>query len=348
MNNENLLSIVVPIYNSEPYLERCIKSILNQDYKNIELILIDDCSSDNSPKICKRFKSLDSRIRFHRLKENKGVSEARNFGIKISRGNFITFVDSDDYIEKNTYSLVSSYFGKVDMIIFNAMEVLNDFQKSDNLNLKKNTTLSKVDLIPDELFEIAGAVWRVIYSKEIIIKNKLFFCSELKLSEDRLFNLEYISMIKTIIYVPDAYYYRLIHSESSTKRFRKNMINETILANKMIKNSINKNWTNEYLVPYNKIFCLSYISCISNILRKENHDSFFKKITTVKHFLKSENVSSCFEKSSDKKFKIYSKKRYFLIFSIQLIELYLKECHNHFLKNSFGKLLSILYKISFK
>jgi len=93
-------SVIVPVYNAEKYLDKCIQSILNQDYKNIEVILIDDGSLDNSGNICDEYAKVDSRVKVVH-KKNGGVSSARNCGIDIATGEFIMFVDSDDYIEYN-------------------------------------------------------------------------------------------------------------------------------------------------------------------------------------------------------------------------------------------------------
>jgi glycosyltransferase involved in cell wall biosynthesis len=96
----NLVSIIVPIYNSELYLERCISSIINQTYKDIEIILVNDGSNDNSKYICEKYMKIDSRI-FLINKENNGQSSARNDGLDFSKGSFLAFIDSDDYIDKN-------------------------------------------------------------------------------------------------------------------------------------------------------------------------------------------------------------------------------------------------------
>ena len=96
---KKLLSVVVPVYNVEKYLDRCIKSIINQTYKNLEIILVDDGSVDTSGKICDKYAFKDKRINVIH-KENEGLSEARNTGVKLSKGNYITFVDSDDILMK--------------------------------------------------------------------------------------------------------------------------------------------------------------------------------------------------------------------------------------------------------
>ena len=97
-----LISVVVPVYNAEKYLDKCIQSIINQKYSNLEIILVDDGSKDNSLELCKKYAESDKRIKVIH-KENEGVSTARNSGIEVASGDFIAFIDSDDYIDENMY-----------------------------------------------------------------------------------------------------------------------------------------------------------------------------------------------------------------------------------------------------
>lgn len=100
--NKSIISVVIPIYNMEKYLNKCIESVINQTYRNLEILLIDDGSTDNSPGMCDEWAKKDNRIKvFH--KTNGGLSDAKNYGIEHASGKFIGFVDSDDWIDKNMY-----------------------------------------------------------------------------------------------------------------------------------------------------------------------------------------------------------------------------------------------------
>ena len=105
MKNIDLISIIIPVYNVEQYLSRCIDSVINQTYKNLEIILIDDGSTDDSGEICDEYALKDNRIKVMH-KQNGGVSSARNEGLDISKGNYIGFIDSDDFIEKDMYEFL--------------------------------------------------------------------------------------------------------------------------------------------------------------------------------------------------------------------------------------------------
>ena len=124
MKKNNLISIIVPIYNVEKYLKKCIDSIINQTYKNLEIILVDDGSPDNCGKICDEYAKKDNRIKVIH-KENGGVSSARNVGVENATGEYIGFVDSDDYIEKDMYEVLINNLKKenADISIISNYEV---------------------------------------------------------------------------------------------------------------------------------------------------------------------------------------------------------------------------------
>ena len=106
-----LISVIVPVYNTEKYLGRCVDSIINQTYTNLEIILVDDGSPDNSPAICDEYAKKDQRIKVIH-KENGGLSSARNAGLDIAKGDFISFIDSDDWVEKDLFEVLVSLYGK--------------------------------------------------------------------------------------------------------------------------------------------------------------------------------------------------------------------------------------------
>ena len=125
--NDELISVIIPVYNVELYLESCIQSICKQSYKNLEIILSDDGSTDHSGKICDKYASLDPRIKVIH-KENGGLSDARNAGIEVASGQYFMFVDSDDTISKNTiekmYFLAIEY--QCEIVVCNMVRIYED------------------------------------------------------------------------------------------------------------------------------------------------------------------------------------------------------------------------------
>ena len=135
---EDLISVIIPIYKVEAYLDRCVRSILSQSYQNLEIILVDDGSPDQCGKMCDDFAALDSRIRvFH--KENGGLSDARNYGVEYANGKYIAFIDSDDYVESHYVEYLH------DLIVSNDADIASccmvktegDTEKK-SYNIKKN------------------------------------------------------------------------------------------------------------------------------------------------------------------------------------------------------------------
>lgn len=169
------VSVIVPVYNGENYIERCVESILNQTYENFELLLIDDGSTDKSPEICDKYSQMDSRIRcIH--KENGGLSDARNIGIKESRGNCITFVDCDDWIETHMLErmLVTMKCYNADIVMCNHQMT---YDRETNKEALKDTTVAVVEYTQEEFLDILLRVkcnrcvhyaWAKLYKKSII------------------------------------------------------------------------------------------------------------------------------------------------------------------------------------
>ena len=208
-----LVSIIVPVYNVERYIDKCINSILEQTYPHIELLLIDDGSPDKSGAICDRYAQKDNRVRvFH--KQNAGVSAARNTGINQAKGEFITFVDSDDWLEPQCIGECLNIINKnkLDFLQFSSKRV-ND--KGDILFLKTGETpiLNASQYIEaDQIYIAAGCS---IYRTSIINATNLKFDEDLKLGEDQLFIYHYISKCQSCMRIKDTFYNYRLNPESA-------------------------------------------------------------------------------------------------------------------------------------
>lgn len=210
----SLISIVVPIYNVEKYLKKCVDSIINQTYKNLEIILVDDGSPDNCSKICDEYARQDSRIKVIH-KENGGLSEARNAGMKIATGEYISFIDSDDWIKsemiedmynrmiEDKSDLASSGVLWVDE---NGVEIRNA-TVSENCVLNTEQALS--ELINDG--KLKQHVWNKLYKTDLI-KNIPF--DKGKYHEDVFWSYQVIGKAEKISVEKNSYYYYVQRSES--------------------------------------------------------------------------------------------------------------------------------------
>ncbi|MBX9136408.1 MULTISPECIES: glycosyltransferase [unclassified Clostridium] len=214
----NLISIIVPVYNVEKYLEKCIESILNQTYENIEIILVDDGSTDNSLNICNFYASKDKRIKvIHQ--ENRGVSYARNVGLNLAKGDYIGFVDSDDYIEDNMYEILINDIleNDSDISICGFKQLTLDNNIIFNYGTNKKIVLSKEKalegFISDKFIkEFMYAPWNKLYKRSIVTNVK--FRTDLRIGEDLLFVFECLEKSNKIS-LYDTCKYNYINRENS-------------------------------------------------------------------------------------------------------------------------------------
>lgn len=206
------ISIIVPVYKVEQYLPKCIDSILAQTYHDWELLLIDDGSPDNSGRICDEYAQKEERIRvFH--KENGGVSSARNFGLDNAKGDYVMFVDSDDWISVDCLAICMKEIlkCKLDAVQFGFISVTSN---KENPKLKVATLpLDGEQYIQSNSFNVCAGGG--LYKRVIIEENKLRFPIDLKLAEDQIFVLSFIEKAVRIKYLDHAMYYYLQREDSA-------------------------------------------------------------------------------------------------------------------------------------
>lgn len=223
------ISVIVPVYNIVDYLEACVNTIVNQTYSDLEIILIDDGSSDGSGALCDRLAAQDSRIRVIH-KENGGVSLARNTGLEIATGEWVVFVDGDDYLDLTIYEkLIRKTLNGEDAVFCRFEKNAPDGKalKYFELSLQSMTKNPK-DLLPFMIFDsrkegdtvythnIHGAIWRVLFKREILEKEKIRFYQDVKIGEDKIFVLEYLSHCQKCALVDEyLYHYRIDRLDSA-------------------------------------------------------------------------------------------------------------------------------------
>ena len=214
-DTSNLVSVIVPVYNSASYLHRCIDSILNQSYRGIEVILIDDGSTDKSGEICDDYARGDARVRAVHT-PNRGVSSARNTGINSSRGSFILFVDSDDSIE--TFAVHALFEGykqsHADLVVGAFNKVKNGSAISQIRDFGQNQLLARAGLIEYTLAylqnprqrQLLMSSWAKLFRSAIIKSSNVMFREELRTAEDVAFNFDYLKNAETVYFISEAIY----------------------------------------------------------------------------------------------------------------------------------------------
>ena len=224
-----MISVIVPIYNSEKYLKKCIDSIRNQTYRELEIILVDDGSSDASPEICDKYAQNDKRVVVHH-QENKGLSAARNAGLRRATGEYITFVDSDDYIEEDTYEKVVfaiERFGS-DLVFFREKSV-NESGKTIYVNGDAPTgeifEITKDDAAQLIIGRLINGMCDKVYKASVL--KDLYFKEGYMYGEDFMYNLLALPRVETVSYV-DQIKYSYVSNQSSVthKAFNKNSFDQ--------------------------------------------------------------------------------------------------------------------------
>ncbi|NCC07229.1 MAG: glycosyltransferase [Clostridia bacterium] len=225
MKNENpLVSIIIPVYNASTDLGRCIASARKQSYDNIEILVVNDGSTDASLKICNMYAAVDSRICVID-KANGGVSETRNIAIKQAAGEYIQFLDSDDYLAENaTQTLVERALATdADLVISHYYRVMPEDEGGEMTALgflSRTDVMNKEEFARELMDEPAsfyyGVLWNKLYRTEILRKNNILCSEELTWSEDFLFNLEYIRYAERFAAVSTPVYYYVKNRKSIT------------------------------------------------------------------------------------------------------------------------------------
>lgn len=240
---ETKVSVIIPVYNVSKYLRRCIKTVINQTMKEIEIILVNDGSTDDSGSICEEYAKNDKRISVVN-KENEGLGYARNTGLKYAKSPYILFIDSDDYIEldmiKEMYNNIIQNESDICYCDFNRVNgkkviPCKHIKGKEGAYSDKQIT---EDIIPDliggaptDRFDdiIGWGVWKVLYKREIIINNHILFHSEKEMiSEDIIFQLDYLKHVKKATIIDKAFYNYCINNGSLSTTYRKDRFEKNI------------------------------------------------------------------------------------------------------------------------
>ena len=189
-----IISVIIPCYNTEEYIKECLKSVLNQTFKEIEVICINDKSTDKSLKIVEKYARKDDRIKIINLDKKSGQSTARNRGLEIAKGEYISFVDSDDKIDLDAYEKTYSFIKKynLDMVVFNAMRIdpYNKIIPSDIHQIAiPNETTIKTSIYQHNDFIYDTCVWNKLIKTEFIKENNFKFIDG-RLYEDMLYSMQ--------------------------------------------------------------------------------------------------------------------------------------------------------------
>lgn len=324
-----MISFIVPVYNTEKYIEKCIESIISSGIKDFEIIIINDGSTDNSFNICKLLKKKYEDIITLINQRNQGVSKARNKGLDIAKGDWIIFVDSDDYIFTGSLSSIKLN-DEVQLYLFEYSndkdideEVANDIiEYKDKENEVLIDCIFNAKSILKERKANVVTPWAKIYKKSVIDNNNLRFIEELPIGEDMLFNLNYISKCSYSIYITRTIYHVEERVESASRKFNPNKLEHDKIFNNYLKKALlsNNNYKDKMYIYYDNVI-VSYTECLFislelNLTKQEviNQFSKVRKSINDKDVLKgSSNSIGWYRKIM---FYLLCKEKYSLLLSI--------------------------------
>ena len=308
--NTKLISIIIPVYNAEQYLDMCLTSVCNQTYTNLEIIVVNDGSSDCSLDIIKKYAKQDSRIIVLNQK-NQGVSYARNSGLEIATGEYIIFLDSDDWITNDCCEAAfrEAESSKADVVFWS---YIREYEKKSKTTLlfddaaihwnsqnikklyKRMIGLTGEELKQPQKIDSLITVWGKLYKKSIIGDIRFVDTNIIGTDEDALFNIQVFTNVKSATYIPKAMlHYRKYNMNSMTHYYKKNLVSQWLELYKWIELYLDKNYADEecYHALSNRI-CLGLIGLGMN-LAEDTRMSFgekrreLKNILTLPHYQKA-------------------------------------------------------------
>ncbi len=307
------VSVIVPVYKAEKYLNRCVDSIRNQTLEDIEIILVDDESPDNSPAICDEYAKTDSRIKVIH-KKNAGAGMARNSALEIATGEYVGFTDADDYIDSGMFEELYNAAKKYDaqLVISGTRFVGGNVFANSGADEEKNCfdkeTFFSEDTIKDLLLGVVGAlphepedsrygtsIWKNLYKRDVIEENNIRFLSEREImSEDALFTIDFIHFIKSAVGVPGVYYNYFRNEGSISKSYKKDRLEQNLVYLKAvearIKNDVSKEEYQIYLdrvtQGYARVLCSQEI-----MYARENKVKFFELRKKLKKICTAEEIA---------------------------------------------------------
>ena len=305
MAQENLISIIVPVYNAQDYLERCITSLINQSYKNIEVLLINDSSSDNSKQICEKYAQLDSRVLLYN-KENEGAGLARNYGISKAKGNLVAFCDADDYFISDMCYIMEHELSlnNRDLVYClhtnerrtpNITGAVDEFKGKDAM---WHLMLGEVGTEPSNSKEVlyGSAVWRGLYKMNIIKENNISFLSERVVgSEDLIFNLEYLTKCNSVGYVMDELYCHCDNEASMTHSKFHFLIEHELELYKRVGDILEKSALGSYDLELKRMFIKRVRNAVICMGRAFSMRSMLSDTMEIRKVLKNDLVEDIFK-----------------------------------------------------
>lgn len=285
------LSVIMPIFNAKQFLEPTIESILNQDFKDFELLLIDDGSTDGTTEICEKYAKHDKRVEFYK-KANEGVSKTRNLGIEKATGEFIYFVDADDYVESNMFTILMNNIQNNNAdISMCGYRIIEEKSTIEYYGTNKQYSYNKHEAIKIFLKEeqFGVALWNKIFRKKVI--EDLRFDEKLRINEDKWFLINAILNSDKIIYKDDILYSYIKRTSSATSgKFSRRFMDVLDVNNRIINLMKNYDEESKRLASVNAL--INNMIVYRKLIFSKNYREYEKEKRIIReNIVKKENIS---------------------------------------------------------
>lgn len=285
-----LISVIIPMYNAEKYIEKCINSVIKQTYKNLEILCIDDHSSDNTKKIVQKIAQKDNRI-IIKNSEGKYIGGTRNTGLKYANGKYIIFLDNDDCIDKNTCQIALNIYNKYDpdLVVYYAKQIFPDSPKHNPNNIFKITLIGKQNIDDSKRLATINTPWNKMYKKSIIDKYNIRFPEDCNL-EDVCFWWKYNQVIKTVYYIDKYLYLYRMHSNNTVKSqiYKASLSQDSIKIMEDVYEFLEKNNLTQINIQSYILFICSVVQELYNNTLK-NDLNYLKRVS---NFIKNNKILS--------------------------------------------------------
>lgn len=334
MMRQPQVSIIVPAYNVENYIERCLNSLVNQTFKDIEIITINDGSTDKSLELLNKYAKEDIRVSVIDLGD-EGVSYCRNLGVEKANGKYIMFVDSDDWIDSNMIEAMykKAEENKLDLVMCSYIREFKDHSKEKRFNLPeeiiykedkvKNELLRKLvgpvkeELSNPEMLDSLGTVWGKLYRTDILKENKIKFVDlkEIGSAEDTLFNIFTFNYLSKVMFLnKPMYHYWRDNPKSVTSQYNPKLKEQRKVFFKYISDFIKENnFGQVFKEALNNRICTSVLGLGLIECSKNNKISRINKIKNIKKIINEEYIRNAYKNLELKYFSIHWRIFYFFI-----------------------------------
>lgn len=322
--NNPKVSIIIPVYNIEKYLPFCLESLVNQTYSNLEIICVNDGSTDNSLNILKQYASKDERIVVIN-KVNEGVSVARNAALQTVKGDYIVFVDGDDWLDENYVEIMieKAEQHNADIVMCTYVKEYDDHSSIANIFDEKELILSGQDvqiqirkrmfglsnneLSHPERADVLATVWKQIVKTEICKSKSFFDIRKIGTFEDGLFQIDLYKDVKKFVYInKPLYHYRKTNSNSITSGYKSDLFTKWQYLYDVLEEKItDENLSNQYVSAFNNRICLGVFGIGLNEI--ENTENIFKKTKNIHNILKKPRYRKAFANLDYRYFPIHWK-----------------------------------------